>query len=52
MTLVSSICEWLRSGGSFSLVQRLWGHFLATLGSREPEFKLKWSRSETAVSIF
>ena len=44
-------CDWLRSGGDFSLVQRLWGHFLATLGEREPEFTLKWSRSESAVSM-
>ena len=51
MTLVSCFCDWLRSGGDFSLVQRLWGHFLATLGEREPEFTLKWSRSETAVSM-
>ena len=51
MTLVSCFCDWLRSGGDFFLVRRLWGHFLATLGEREPEFTLKWSRSETAVSM-
>ena len=51
MTLVSGFCDWLRNGGDFSLVQRLWGLFLATLGEREPEFTLKWSRSETAVSM-
>ena len=51
ITLVSCFCDWLRSGGDFSLVQRLWGYFLATLGEREPEFTLKWSRSETAVSM-
>ena len=51
MTLVSCFCDWLRSGGDSSLVQRLWGHFLATLGEREPEFTLKSSRSETAVSL-
>ena len=40
VTLDSCFCDWLRSGGDFSLVQRLWGHFLATLGEREPEFTL------------
>ena len=51
MTLVSGFCDWLRGGGDFALVQRLWRHFLATLGERDPEFTLKWSRSETAVSM-
>ena len=51
MTLVPCFCDWLRSGGDFSFVKRLWGLFLATLGEREPEFTLKWSRSETAVSM-
>ena len=49
MTLVSCFCDCLRSGGDLSLVQRLWGQFPATLGEREPEFTLNWSRSETTV---
>ena len=43
MTLVSCICEWLRSDGDFSLVERLRGLFLASLGGREPEFTSKRS---------
>ena len=52
MTLVSSLSDVLRSGGDFTLVRRLWGYFLASLGGRDPEFSLQWSRSETVVSIF
>ena len=52
MTLVSSLSDVLRSGGDFTLVRRLWGYFLASLGGRDPEFTLQWSRSETVVSTF
>ena len=50
MTLSSSLCDVLRSGGDFDLVRRLWSHFCVALGTREPEFKLNWSRSETLFS--
>ena len=52
MTLVSSLSDVLRSGGDFTLVRRLRGYFLASLGGRDPEFTLQWSRSETVVSTF
>ena len=52
MTFVSSLNDVLRSGGDFTLVRRLWGYFLASLGCRKPEFTLQWSRSETVVSDF
>ena len=52
MTLVSSLNDVLRSGGVFTLVRRLWGYFLASLGGREPEFTFQRSRSETVLSIF
>ena len=32
MTLVSCFCDWLRSGGDFSLVRRLWGSFPGYVG--------------------
>ena len=51
ITLESSLND-LLSGGDFMLVRRLWGYFLASLGGREPEFTLQWSRSETVVSTF
>ena len=41
--------ELLRSGGEFSLLRRLWGHFCSSLGDRKTEFALNWSRSETVV---
>ena len=52
MTLVSCFCEFLRNGGDFDYLRRLWGHFRATLGDREPCFPLRLSRSETVVSWF
>ena len=51
MTLVSCVCELLRRGGDFFLLRHLWGHFTASLGSREPQFTVNWSRSETVVSM-
>ena len=50
MTLVSSLNDVRRSGGDFTLIRRLWGYFLSSLGGREPEFTLQWSRTETVVS--
>ena len=50
LTLVSCFCEFLRNGGEFDYLRRLWGHFFATLGDQEPGFPLRWSRSETVVS--
>ena len=50
MTMISSVCEWLRSGGDFTLLRRLWACFRASLGERAPEYQLNWSRTETVVS--
>ena len=50
MTLVSCLCELLRSGLDLTLVRRLWGHFCSSLAEREPEYTVNWSRSETVVS--
>ena len=35
MTFVSGFCDLLRSGGDFSLLRRLWGYFLASLGKQD-----------------
>ena len=51
MTFVSGFCDFLHSDGDFSLMRRLWGYFLASLGKQEPLFTLGWSRSETVVSL-
>ena len=32
MTFVSGLCDFLRSGGDFSLLRRRWGYFLSSLG--------------------
>ena len=50
LTLFSCFCEFLRNGGDFDYLRRLWGHFSATLCDQEPGFPLRWSRSETVVS--
>ena len=52
MALVSCLCDLLRLVGDFALLRRLWNHFCSSLGEREPEYQLGWSRSETVVSIF
>ena len=31
MTLVSALCDFLRSGGDFNLLRRLWSHSCASL---------------------
>ena len=51
MTFISCICEWLRSGGDFSLLRRLWANFRVSLGESAPEYQMNWSRTETVVSI-
>ena len=50
MTMISSVCEWLRSGGNFTLLRRLWACFRVSLGEGAPEYQLNWSRTETVVS--
>ena len=49
MTFVGCLGELLRTGGDFSLLRKLWGHFCLSLGDRKTEFALNWSRSETVV---
>ena len=49
MTMISSVCEGLRSGGDFILLRRLWACFRASLGESAPEYQLNWSRTETVV---
>ena len=51
MTLISGICEWLRSGGDFALLRRLWANFRASLGESAPEYEMSWSRTETVASV-
>ena len=51
MTLVSCVCELIRRGGDFFLLRHLWGHYTSSLGTREPQFAMNWSRSETVVSL-
>ena len=52
MTLINCLLELLRSGGSYTLLRKLWGCFRATLGPEDPLFKLNWSRPESLVSVF
>ena len=49
MTFVGCLGQLLCSGGDFSLLRRLWGHFCLSLGDRKTEFALNRSRSETVV---
>ena len=48
---VSCVCDWLLSGGDYSFLRRLWGHFCASLCDQSPEYKVEWSRPETVVSV-
>ena len=48
---VNCLLELLRSGGSNTLLRKLWGCFRATLGPENPLYSLKWSREESFVSI-
>ena len=52
MTLINCLLELLRSGGSYTLLRKLWGCFRATLGPEDPLFNLNWSRPESLVSVF
>ena len=52
MTMINSVLELFRCGGSYTLLRKLWGCFRATLGPEEPLFSLKWDRAETLVSCF
>ena len=51
MTLISCICERLRSGGDFALLRRLWTNFRASLGESAPEYQMSWSRTETVIGV-
>ena len=50
MTLVSSFCELLRSGGDYTVLRRLWGHFCSSVDAEQLNYSVRWSRSETVVS--
>ena len=50
MTMVNCLVELLRSGGSYTLLRRLWGSFRATLGRDSPLYSLNWSQAESLVS--
>ena len=50
LTLVKCLLELLRSGGSYTLLRKLWGCFRATLGPEKLLYSLKWSREESLVS--
>ena len=51
MTMINCLVELLRSDGSYTLLQRLWGSFRATLGRENPLYSLNWSLAESLVSI-
>ena len=51
MILVSCLCDLLRSGGSFALLRRKWRQFCSSLGKRETDFSLSWSRLETVLNV-
>ena len=51
MTLISCVCEWLRSGGDFALLRRLWVNFRSSLKAIAPEYQMSWSQTETVVSL-
>ena len=51
VTLVSSVCDLIGRGGDYFLLRHLWGDFTSSLGTREPQFTMNWSRSETVVSM-
>ena len=48
---MNCLLELLRSGGSNTLLRKLWGCFRATLGPENPLCSLKWSHEESLVSI-
>ena len=52
LTMVTSLMELLRYGGSYLLLRKHWGCFWATLGRENPLYSLTWSRSESLVSRF
>ena len=51
MTMVSSLTELLQSGGSYTLLRRLWGHSRATLSEQDPILEISRDRAETLVSV-
>ena len=51
MTMISSLMELLQSGGSYTLLRRLWGHFRATLSEQDPVYEILWDKAETLVSV-
>ena len=51
MTMISSLMELLQSGGSYTLLRRLWGHFRATLSEQDPVYEILWDNAETLVSV-
>ena len=52
MTMVNCLIEMLRSGGDYLFLRKLWGHFRATLASKNPLYSLTWSRGESLVRHF
>ena len=50
MTMINCLVDLLRSGGSYTLLRRLWGSFQATLGRENPLYSLNWSLAESLVS--
>ena len=52
LTMVNSVAELCRWGGSYVLLRKLWGNFRATLGPDNPLYSLHWNRPETLVSRF
>ena len=52
LTMVNCISDLCRCGGSYVLLQKLWGNFRATLGREDPLYNFHWNCSETLFSIF
>ena len=52
LTLMKSLLELLRSGGSYTFLRKSWGCFRATLGPENALDNHNWSRAESLVSFF
>ena len=51
-TLIGTLFELLRSGGSHHLVRRVWAQYRLTLSEPSPLWAVSWSKTEVIVSVF
>ena len=49
--LMGTLFELLRSGGSYSLVRRIWAQYRLTLNDTNPLREVSWSKTEVMVSV-